>query len=129
MKKKLTALLTASLVFLFTAPAHADSVLQIWNCKLNDGKTGAELMAVSSAWLKAAKTMDGGEDIEAFVDFPIAANTGDGAFSWVMVLADAKTWGIFNNEYDGSPAAKVDEEFGEIATCKSSSIWQSVAVE
>ncbi len=129
MKKIIIASLTASVMFLFTAPAYADSIVQLWSCKLNDGKTAADVVAASSVWLKAAKTNEGGEDIEAFVEFPIAANTGDDDFTFVLVVADTKTWGVFNHDYLDSPAGEAEEAWGEVATCSVSSLWESVEIE
>jgi len=129
MKKIIIASLTASVLFLFAAPAYADSILQLWSCKLNDGKTGADVIAASSAWLKAAKTNEGGEDIEVFVDFPIAADAGDDDFTFVLVVADTKTWGVFNQDYLDSPAGEAEEAWSEVATCSVSSLWESVEIE
>jgi hypothetical protein len=129
MKKIIIASLTASVVFLFTASAYADSILQLWSCKLNDGKTGADVISASAAWLKAAKTNEGGEDIEVFVDFPIAADAGDDDFTFVLVVADTKTWGVFNHDYFDSPAGEAEEAWGEVATCSASSLWASVEIE
>ena len=129
MKKIIIASLTASVMFLFTAPAYADSILQLWSCKLNDGKTGADVIAASSAWLKAAKTNEGGEDIEVFVDFPIAADAGDDDFTFVLVVADTKTWGVFNQDYLDSPAGEAEEAWSEVATCSVSSLWESFEIE
>jgi hypothetical protein len=129
MKKRLIASLTVSVMFLFTVPAYADSIVQLWSCKLNDDKTWADLTAVSSAWLKAAKSMEGGDDLEAYLEFPIAADAGDGDFTFVMVVADTKTWGVFNDDYPDSPAGQADEAWGEVASCSSSSLWASVEIE
>ena len=98
MKKIIIASLAASVMFLFTAHARADAIVQLWSCKINDGKTGDDLVAASSAWLKAAKTNEGGEDIEAFLEFPIAADNGDDDFTFVLVVADTKVWGAFNHD-------------------------------
>ncbi len=129
MKKIIIASLTASVMFLFTVPAYADSIVQLWSCKLNDGKTGADLVAASSAWLKAAKSNEGGEDIEAFLEYPIAADNGDDDFTFVLVVADTKTWGAFNQDYPDSPAGQAEDAWSEVATCSSSSLWASVEIE
>jgi len=129
MKKIIIASLTASVMFMFTAPAYADSIVQLWSCKLNDGKTGDDLVAASSAWLKAAKTNEGGEDIKAFLEFPIAAHAGDDDFTFVLVVADTKIWGIFNYDYPDSPAGEAEEAWSEVATCSVSSLWASVEIE
>lgn len=129
MKRCILGSLAALSMILFTASAYADSVIQVWTCKLHDGKTVDEVEKVSSAWLKAAKSMEGGEDLEVSLEFPLAANTGNGSFNFVLVAADAKTWGVFNNDYDDSPAAEVDDAWFEVASCSSSSLWQSVDIE
>lgn len=129
MKKALIGTFAASLMLLSSAAAFADSVVQVWNCQLNDGKTTDELVAVSSAWLKAAKSMDGGANFEVSLEFPIAANAGDGQFNFVLIVADTKTWGLFNNNYSESVAAEADDAWGEIATCSNSDLWASVDIE
>jgi hypothetical protein len=128
MKKIIIASLTASVMFLFTASAFAD-VMEVMNCKFNDDKTGADLVAVSSAWLKAAKSMEGGEDLEVYLDFPLVADTEDGEFLFVAVFADMKTFGVFMNGYSGSPAAEADEAWYEVATCSGNSLWDSFEIE
>ena len=74
MNKGLIASLTASVMFSFAAPAFADSIVQLWSCKLNDGKTPADLAAVSATWLNAANSMEGGDEVKAYLEFPIAAD-------------------------------------------------------
>ena len=128
MKKIIIASLTASVMFLFTASAFAD-VIQSWSCKLNDDKTPADLVAASSVWLKAAKSNEGGEDVEAFLEVPIAADTGDDDFTFLLVFADRKTWGVFTNDYPNSPAGEAEEAWGEVATCLGSSLWELVEIE
>ena len=128
MKKIVLSSLSAVLMFSFASPVLANSTLHIWSCKLNDGKTTAEVMAVSSAWLKAAKSMEGGADLNLSLEFPLATDSGD-SFNFVLEAADAKTWGLFMNGYENSPAAKADEAWGEVASCSRSSLWNSVDVE
>ncbi len=129
MKNRILGSFAAILMFSIAASASADNVVQLWNCKLNDGKSGDDVVAASSAWLKAAKSMKGGKDLEAFVDFPLAAPTGDGGFNFVLIAPDAKTWGVFSNDYYDSPAAKADEIWSNVATCSGSSLWQSIKIE
>ena len=129
MNKFISGLFAALFLFSITLSAHADNVVQVWNCSLNEGKDGDDAMAVSSAWLKAAKTMKGGKDLKVFVDWPMAAHSGDGGFNFVLIAPDAKTWGLFNNDYGDTPAAKADEAWAEVATCSGSSLWQSITVK
>ena len=129
MKKIIIALLTASVMFLFIAPAYGDSILQIWSCEINDGKTGDDVVAASSVWLKAAKSNEGGENIKAFVEFPFVGDAGDADFYFVLSVADTKTWGVFYHDYPDSPVGEADEVWGEVATCSESSLSESVEIE
>ena len=129
MKKIIIALLTASVMFLFTAPAYADSILQIWDCELNDNKTPADVIVASSVWLKAAKKNEGGADIEVTLEFQMVGDSGDGDFYFVLSIADTKAWGVFNYDYADSPAGQAEEAWAEVATCSESSLSASVDIE
>ncbi len=129
MKKVTIASLTASVMFLFIAPAYGDSILQIWTCELNDNKTGADVIAASSVWLKAAKNNEGGEDIEVSLEFQIVGDAGDDAFYFVLSVADTKIWGVFNHDYPDSPAGQAEEAWADVATCSDSSLSASVDIE
>jgi len=131
-KQIILSTLTALLVISFAATAYADSVLQIWSCKLNDEKTEDDLMKASSAWLKAAKGMDGGADINAFVSYAMFSNTPnteDGSFSFVLETPDLKSWAALFNDYPDNPVGKADEVWSEVATCSDSSLVASVQIE
>jgi len=110
-------------------PTDADSIVDRWNCQLNNDKTSADLVAASSVWLKAAKSNEGGEDLEAFLEFPIEADTGDDDFTIVLVFADRKIWDTFYHDYPNSPAGEAEKAWGEVATCTGASVWASVEIE
>ena len=63
-------LLTAMALSCACTLANAD-VIQVWNCKMNEGKTVADLQAASSAWLAAAKKQPGNEKLEVWHNFPV----------------------------------------------------------
>ena len=130
MKKRLVALLTTTVMLLFTTSAFADSVVHSWACELNDGQTREDVVAASSAWLKAAKSAEGGEDLKLFVDFRIAANVGDDNFNFVLVAADEKTWGTWYGAPDPDGVGAVaNAAWSAVASCSSSSLWSSVEIE
>ena len=115
---------------LFTASAFADSVVHIWTCELNDGKTGEDVVEVSSAWLKVARSMEGGEDLDLNLEFRIAADVGDGGFNFVLIAANEKTWGTWYGASDPDSAMEeANTAWAEVATCSSSSLWFSAEIE
>jgi hypothetical protein len=130
MKKRLVALLTTTVMLLFTASAFADSVVHIWTCELNDGKTGEDVVAASSSWLEVAKSMEGGADLEVYLEFRIAANVGDNGFNFVLIAADEKTWGTWYGSDDPDSAMQdANTAWSDVATCSGSSLWFSVEIE
>lgn len=128
MKNKLSKAFAGVLLFACVSAANADSIVQLWTCELNEGKTRAELMEVSVAWMNAVKAMDGGEGFEAYLEYPLAADDLN-VFTFVMIADNAKNWGAFQDAYEGSKAAEIDETWGEVADCSSSSLWSSVKIE
>ena len=129
MKGKLTAVLALSVSGLFAAPAFADNVIQIWDCQLHDGKTGVDVMSVSSTWLEAAKKIEGGEDFNVLLRFPIAANAADDNFRFVLVVPNAKTWGLWvDNSLNDANLAEANEAWYDVASCSGSSMWAGVPI-
>ena len=129
MKNTILKFMFISILMAIAIPAHAASVLHIWSCELEQGKTPADAEAVSSAWLKAAKGMKGGDQLKVYLDYPIAANSGGGSFKFVLIAPSFEEWGVFNGGYEGSAAAKADEDFFSVAKCSRSSIWESNEIE
>ena len=125
-REKALVMMTA---LLFTAPAFADPVLHIWSCQLNEGKTGMDLLEVNQKWLAAAKEIDDSDSLELSIEFPFAANVGDGAFNFVVAIENAAAWGAWQSKYQGSAAQEVDAEWSEVATCQNSSLWNSFTIE
>ena len=62
MKNHRSALLAGILLIACLGPALADSVVQVWLCDFNEGKTRTNVLELSAAWIEAAKSMDGGID-------------------------------------------------------------------
>jgi hypothetical protein len=119
--------LTTLLASTFTC-ASAD-VVQVWECTLHGGKTEADVMKASSAWLAAARSMKGGAELKIYHEFPLAADPGVGGFNFVLTAADPATWGTFFNSYDSSAAAKADEDWNNVASCGGSTLWSSSEVK
>ncbi len=128
MKNKLSMLVASVLLIAYISPARADSVVQLWTCELNEGKTQVELMEVSVAWMNAVQSMDGAEGFEGYLEFPIASDNLD-VFTFVLIADNAKNWGAFEDAYEGSAAAEADEVWGDIADCSTSTLWNSVKIE
>ena len=128
MKSKLSMLVASVLLITCISAARADSVVQLWTCELNEGKTQAELVEVTVAWLNAATSMDSAKGFEVYLEFPIASDNL-GVFTFVLVADNVKNWGAVEDAYAGSAAAEADEVWNDVADCSTSTLWNSVKIE
>ena len=111
------------------APANSAEAWQVFHCELEDGKTEAGVIAAAKKWLKAARTMKGGEELRASIHFPMAAASGEHDFRIVLKAPSFAAWGTFWDGFEGSPAQKVDQETGHILSCASSTLFEAVAID
>lgn len=110
-----------------TGPAYAGKAMQMWNCGMEDDATEAGVEANASKWLKAARQIDGGENIEAHILFPVAVNaSGETDFVFVVTMPTFAEWGKFWDAYPVSDAA-VAEEAGIF--CPDSVVWEAVHIK
>ena len=129
MKFSMLRLITIAIMLLLALPAYADSVVQVWNCELDDGKTYKELEAVSQAWLKAARGMKGGEELEVYLNYAVGAGEDAEGVLFILIAPSFEVWGAFEDGYEDSPAAEADTAFSDVASCSTPSLWGSVKIE
>jgi len=128
MKTVLRLMLVFMLMFV-AAPAYAGEATQMWRCELDDNISEEEVIAGAREWLKAAKTMKGGERLEAYVYFPVAVNaTGEMDVMFIVTAPTFEEWGRFWDNYAGSPADAVDKR-NEKVVCPDSVLWESIKIK
>ena len=128
--KRIMGLMLVAVLLIAAAPANAVRVSQVFHCELDDDATEEEVNAGAAKWLKAAKGQEGGENLEAWVYYPVAVtNMGESDLLFLVVAPSFEEWGVFWDNYEGSPAAKTDKENREIVICPESALWESVPVE
>jgi hypothetical protein len=118
-----------SMLTIMAAPAFSATAVQIFRCAEEEGATEEAIEALASNWLKAARSMPGGEDIQAFVYYPLAANLAEGDLLFMIVAPSAAKWGEFWDGYKDSPAEAADAESGGIVSCPDSNLFEGVKVE
>jgi hypothetical protein len=120
----------AGAVTAFAAPAGANEFDQIWECELKAGKTLDEARGVSRAWLAAARSMQHGKGLQAFIRYPIIAGDSENRFDFVVRAPSLAAWGAFYDTYDaGTAVADADLKFAEVAICSGSTMWESIVVQ
>jgi hypothetical protein len=129
MKSLLGLVIVAVLVF-GAVPAYSGDAVQMWKCEMDDDATEEQIKGNAAKWLKAAKTMPGGENLQAFVLFPIAVNgVGEMDLMFVVVAPSFEDWGKFWDAYADSAANAADELNADNVVCPDSVLWESYTVE
>jgi hypothetical protein len=133
--KKFTRSILVSLFLIIAAPAYSISgsqVLQIFVCEfVGDNASEDKVLELATAWLKAAKQMEGGANMGLVIRFPIAEGDGvKGDFTWVISTPTFAEWGAFTDAYEGSAVSKVDDQlFDNLADCGQSTIWEGMILD
>ncbi len=123
--KMLLRLMLVFVMIFGAMPAFGEEAMQMWRCEMDDDATEEQVMAMAHEWLAAAKKMPGGENLKAFVNFPVAVNApGEIDILFVVVAPSFKEWGQFWDSYLGSAAELVDKKHEELVACPGSALWE-----
>jgi len=115
----------ALVMMIVTSPVFAGDAVQMWRCEMDDDVTEEQVLAQAGEWLKAAKKMNGGANLESYVFFPVAVNgTGEMDLMYVITAPTFEEWGQFWDAYAGSEAAKLEADH-EMVICPDSVLWES----
>lgn len=112
MLKKILLATMASVFLLISVAVHAEPVTIVFSCKLKEGSSKDDAMAINAKWLKWARATGGSDEITSSYVTPVIGELG--GFMWVDTYPDIATWGKVS-EAD----SEFDAEFDEISTCGS----------
>lgn len=109
--------------------ASADTAQEVFICKLNEGKTEADLTKVVADFKQMIVKFKGGDKYQAWLLTPVAADDL-AAIVWVGEMPDVTGLITLGEEYRNSEAGKAqDKKFRDVMTCKSRSIWNSAKIK
>ena len=118
-------LIIVSLLLMVAVPAWSVTAVAVYTCEQDDSASEDDIIAVTESWLKAARSMKGGENIEAYVMFPVAVTMGESDFLFIVSAPSLGEWGAFMDSYEGSAAADEDKKYADLADCPDSALWES----
>jgi len=114
-------------MLLSAGPAFSGQAVQMWNCGIEDDATEAQVEAKAAAWLKAARQLDGGKNLEAMVLFPVAVNAaGDTDMVFMVTAPTFAEWGRF---WDAYPSSDMAANENGVTFCPDSVIWEAMKVK
>jgi len=118
-----------SLMMIIAAPAWSDSALHIITCEQDEETTDEQVEAIASEWLKAAKAVKGGENLDLYLNFPVAAKVGEIDVAMMLIAPSFAEWGAFMDNYAGSAAEAIDDKYKDDLDCGNGTLWESVKIE
>lgn len=127
--KEIIRLMVISMLMFVAAPAWSDSAMHFYHCELEDEAHDDVLAEIASRWLEVARGMKGGENLQANLHFPIAAEMGERDFIFVVIAPSFEEMGAFLDAYADSPLEEIDDDFDKLAVCPDSAMWESITVE
>ncbi len=125
----LMRLMFVSILMMVAAPAWSDAALHIVTCEQDEETSDEQVEAMAAEWLKAAKEIKGGENLELYMNFPIAAKAGEVDVAMMIVASSFAEWGTFMDNYPGSEAEAIDEKYEDDLDCANGALWESVKIE
>ena len=126
--KTLIQVMAIAMLMVFASPAYSEAI-QIFNCEYEGEATEDDVREMASKWLKAAKTMKGGENLQVAIRFPVAASVDDIDFKFVVITPNFAEWGAFTDAYELSDLQEIDDELFKVANCNDASIWEGEMIK
>lgn len=124
--KKILGIMFVCVLLLAAGPAFAGIASQTWKCEMDDDVTEMQVIAMAEAWTKAAKSVEGGENIKTNLRFPVAVDAiGDYDVLFEVMWPSFSEWGKFWDNYSGSDAAKLEDSHeSDGVVCPDSAVWE-----
>ena len=127
--KNLLGLVFVALLLVVAAPAFSGEAVHMFKCEIDDEADEEMIEAHAKVWLAAAKKLDGGANLEAYVLFPVAVNaTGEMDAMFIVTHPSFSEFGKWWDAYPDSDAADIEEDAMEMVVCPDSVVWESVKV-
>ena len=128
--KTLLGVMLVAVLMVVAAPAFSGEAVHMWKCEMDDSVSEDQAEEHAAKWLAAAKKVPGGENLKAYVYFPVAVNmTGETDLMYIVVAPSFAEWGKFWDAYDDSDAADIEEDAQEMIVCPDSAVWESITLE
>lgn len=127
--KTAVSLMLVFMLMIVVAPICSAKFVQVYNCSQDEDATDTQIEAAAAEWIKAAKTMKGGDQLELNLYYPVVAKTGEDDLLFVITAPSLEKWGVFMDGYPDSAADKVDQKLKDLIDCPDSALWESVKIK
>jgi len=120
MKKLLLGAVASMVLLCFSAGAWADPVSEVFECKLEKGKTLDDAQAVNKTWLAFMKA-NVSEEITS-VAATVLVGKSDG-FLYVDTYPDLATWTAGKAALETDEGQAAENAFGDVMECEKTTLY------
>jgi hypothetical protein len=123
MKKYLMQAIVTIVFVVSGGPIMADSIAEVYQCKLEEGKTAKDAHAANSQWLVWVNANGGNGKITSSAGTAIVGDSK--AFLWIDSYPDLATWSTVSTALDSDEGeAALKDLFKGIVDCEENRLWK-----
>ena len=123
MNKYLLQVLAAIVFAFFSGSIVADTFAEVYNCKLEEGKTAEDAHAANGKWLKWVNANGGKGKITSSSGTAVVGDNK--AFLWIDTYPDLATWSATKTALDSKEGKEALKDlFKDITDCKENRLWK-----
>ena len=127
--KTVIRLMQISALMMLSTFAWSAEAVYVLSCEQAKHASEDDVIAVVAEFLAEAKQVSGGENLNAFAMFPMAATMGSYDLMIIITTPSFEEWGRFIDAYEGNEASEVDNKFADTVICPDSALWESTNSE
>lgn len=103
--------------------ASQDRVVEIWHCKVEEGKSMDDVKAANSKWVKHVNATVEGGDISSYILTPVVGKRG--GFMYADTFPSMEAWNGTREAMKVGDGPAIDKELEEVADCSSNTLHSS----
>ena len=128
MKKYPLQALAAIVFMFFSGSVIADTYNQVFNCKLEEGKTAEDAHAANSKWLKWVNENAANGKVTSSSAVAVVGNNK--TFLWIDTYPDLATWSATQTALDSKEGKEALKDlFKGITDCTENRLWKNTPTE
>jgi hypothetical protein len=105
------------------AAAGDERIAEMWQCKLEEGKTMEELQANNSRWLTLTRKEAGSDDVRSYALQTIVGDITH--FLFVDTYPNMAAWSAAKSAEDSEEGKAIEAAFDELMKCEKNRLYTS----
>lgn len=123
MKRFLLALVFCITPGLALAAPGETATVEMFHCKLKDGKTMEEVQANNTKWLAHTRKVTGSEDVNSYALTPMVGDLA--GFVFADVYPTAAAWATAKSAEQSDEGQAIDDAFEALMDCTKNRLYKS----